>query len=58
MTVQDVQGSLGHDRLSTTMIYLHAMEEDAKEGQRLLAQARSALDKAEMKILKGGKRYD
>jgi hypothetical protein len=49
------EGALGHDRMATMYIYLHAMEQDAAEGQKILAQARSAMDKAELKQIRGGK---
>ena len=52
--IKDLQDVLSHDRLATTGIYLHALEEDAKEGQRLLAQAR-ATGRPELKQIKGGK---
>lgn len=44
---------LRHDRLDTTMIYLHAQEEDVKEAMAVMGKA---LDdgKPELKLIKTG----
>ncbi|MHC4640107.1 MAG: tyrosine-type recombinase/integrase [Planctomycetota bacterium] len=53
--VTQVQAALGHDRLDSTMVYLHNKDDAAREGQRILAEGREAQENSSLKVISGGK---
>jgi site-specific recombinase XerD len=53
--IKEVQAAVGHDRIGSTMVYLHTAEGAAQRGQATLEKALAATEKPELKIIEGGK---